>query len=472
MLDVRFIRSNTFRWAFGVACLFATFVTVLFAFIYFNIDDYLVARSDRVIMAQVSFFSALPLERRVSAIEDHLAEDPRSVQFAGLFDANGSRIAGNVGLLPNGLRIDGSVQNVQVAPLNWNAPGNPKVRAAARHLEDGDTLMIARNVDETWEISHAVGEALALGLLPAFCLCLLAGAWLSLRAQSRVEEVNQRVRRIIAGNLRERLPHRNVDEPFSRLAAIVNGMLDEMESMISALSGVGNDIAHDLRTPLTRARLTLERGRSHAGTLEQLQEAADKAIAGIDQSLAIVTALLRLADIENSRRSSAFGSVALADLIREVCDIYEPIAEDKQIRLSVGIAAKLEVRGDRDLLFEAIVNLVDNAVKFTPEGGEVDIELAQSEQGTVVRVTDTGPGIPRQETEAVLRRFFRSDKMRNTPGVGLGLNLVAAIVKLHGFRLVIHPGPGGRVEIICTRQERAGQRSGQLECPEARFQAV
>jgi signal transduction histidine kinase len=473
MLDVKFIRSNTFRWAFGVACIFASFVTILFAFIYFNIDDYLVARSDRVIMTQVSFFSALPLERRISAIEDHLAQDPRSVQFAGLFDIHGHRIAGNVGRLPDRFRIDASVQSVPVAPLNWNAPGNPKVRAAARHLDNGDTLMIGRNVDETREISHAVGEALALGLLPAFCLCLLAGAWLSLRAQKRVEEVNQRVQRIIAGNLRERLPHRNVDEPFSRLAAIVNGMLDEMESMINALSGVGNDIAHDLRTPLTRARLTLERGRSHAGTLEQLQAVADKTIAGIDQSLAIVTALLRLADIENSRRSAAFGNVALHDLLREVCDIYEPIAEDKQIRLSAGIGGKLEVRGDRDLLFEAIVNLVDNAVKFTPEGGAVDIDLVQSEKGAIVRVRDTGPGIPRQETEAVLRRFYRSDKMRNTPGVGLGLNLVAAIVKLHGFRLVIHPGPGGRVEIVCSKHKCAGQRSGQQYVPlnpESQFQ--
>jgi signal transduction histidine kinase len=464
MLEVKFIRSNTFRWAFGVACMFAIFVTILFAFIYFNIDDYLVARSDRVIMTQIGFFSALPLERRVSAIEDHLAQDPRSVQFAGLFDVHGHRIAGNLARLPDRFRIDAPVQSARVAPLNRNAPGNPKVRAAARRLENGDTLMIGRNVDETREISHAVGEALALGLLPAFCLCLLAGAWLSLRAQKRVEEVNQRVQRIIAGNLRERLPHRNVDEPFSRLAVIVNGMLDEMESMINALSGVGNDIAHDLRTPLTRARLTLERGRSHAGTLEQLQAVADKTIAGIDQSLAIVTALLRLADIENSRRSAAFGDVALHDLLREVYDIYEPIAEDKQIRLSVGIGVKLKVRGDRDLLFEAIVNLVDNAVKFTPEGGKVDIELAQSEKGAIVRVTDTGPGIPRQETEAVLRRFYRSDKMRNTPGVGLGLNLVVAIVKLHGFRLAIHPGPGGRVEIICSRNKREELKSAQLIC--------
>jgi signal transduction histidine kinase len=233
------------------------------------------------------------------------------------------------------------------------------------------------------------------------------------------------------------------------LAAIVNGMLDEMETMINALAGVGNDIAHDLRTPLTRARLALERGRTNASTVEQLQQVADKAIAGIDQSLSIVTALLRLTEIENSRRSAAFGDVAMHDMLREVCDVYEPIAEDKTIELSVKIVAKAQVRGDRDLLFEALANLVDNAIKFTPEGGRVGIELLRGNSETIVRITDSGPGINQQETEAVLRRFYRSDKIRNTPGVGLGLNLVAAIAKLHGFRLVIHPGPGGRVELLC-----------------------
>lgn len=462
MVQATFLRSNTFRWASAVAGLFATFVVALFGFIYFNIDDYLVARSDRLVSAQVAFLGSLPFGRGVDAIEDHLREDVRGVQFSGLFDPSGKRLAGNLDRLPNDIKIDGPVQTVRVTRSGGGQAGDPMIRAMARRLDSGNVILVGRDVDETWEISHVVGEALALGLLPAFCLCLVAGAWLSLRAQRRVEEVNQRVQRIVAGDLRERLPHRDVDEPFSRLAGIVNGMLDEMESMINALSGVGNDIAHELRTPLTRARLALERGRSNAVTLEQLQESADKALSGIDKSLAIVTALLRLADIENSRRSAAFGNVALHDLLREVCDIYEPIAEDKGISLSAAIDAKLDVCGDRDLLFEAIVNLVDNAVKFTPEGGSVEIELVQVSKGAVVRVTDTGPGISRQDTEAVLRRFYRSDKMRHTPGFGLGLNLVAAIAKLHGFRLVIHSGPGGRVEIVCLRGKCDKQGSRQL----------
>jgi signal transduction histidine kinase len=449
MRQPQFIRSNTFHWALTVAGVFAVFVVVLFGFIYWKIDDYLTERSDRVISVELDSIAGLSPERRLEAIDEKLRQDPRGVQLAAIFGADGHRITGNLESVPPHLRIDAPAQGTDIIRTDRNGREHQTVRAIARRMRNGDLLVVGRNVDEASEISHVVGQALALGLLPALCLCLLAGAWLSVRAQKRVEEVNQRVQRITAGDLSERLPHRNVDEPFSRLAAIVNGMLDEMETMIHALAGVGNDIAHDLRTPLTRARLALERGRTNATTLGQLQTVADKAIAGIDQSLAIITALLRLAEIENGRRSAGFGSVPLHEMLREVCDIYEPIAENKNITLQVEVTHRLSVRGDRDLLIEAVANLVDNAIKFTPEGGRVDMELLRGNNETILRVADTGCGISEQEREAVLRRFYRSDKIRNTPGVGLGLSLVAAIVKLHGFRLAIQSGSGCRVDIIC-----------------------
>jgi signal transduction histidine kinase len=455
MRQPQFMRSYTFRWALAVAGVLAVFVIALFGFIYWTSDNYLVARSDGTVAGQLNFIVGLPSERQLEAIDQNLKQDSRGVQYAGLFGADGRKIKGNLERFPPGLKMNDSVQGISVVRAPPAAPETRVIRAIARRMPNGEVLVIGREVDEAREISHVVGQALALGLLPALCLCLLAGALLSMRAQKRVEEVNQRVQRITAGDLRERLPHRDVDEPFSKLAAIVNGMLDEMETMIHALAGVGNDIAHDLRTPLTRARLTLERGRTNAATLEQLQAVADKAIANIDQSLTIITALLRLAEIENGRRSSAFGSVALHEMLREVCDIYEPIAENKNIDLRVEVRHRLYVRGDRDLLLEAVANLVDNAIKFTPDGGKVKVELLRGDHETIVRITDTGSGISEQEREAVLRRFYRSDKIRNTPGVGLGLNLVAAIVKLHGFRLVIHTDRGGRLEIICPDSQLA-----------------
>jgi signal transduction histidine kinase len=453
MLQAHIIRSNTFHRALVVAGVFAVFVIALFGFIYWQTDHYLISRSDKMIARQLNIIAALPGERRLDAIDEHLRQDSRGVQYAGLFAADGRRITGNLEQFPPELKMNESVQNLSVARTLPAGRETHVIRAIARRMTNGDALAIGREVDETREISHVVGQALGLGLLPAFCLCLLAGAWLSMRAQERVADVNRHVQRIIAGDLRERLPHRDVDEPFSNLAAIVNGMLDEMETMIHALAGVGNDIAHDLRTPLTRARLALERGRTNATTMEQLQAVADKAVANIDQSLTIITALLRLAAIENSRRSAAFGDVPLHEMLREVCDIYEPIAENKKINLRGDVGHRLNVRGDRDLLLEAVANLVDNAIKFTPEGGKVDIELLRGGGETIMRVTDTGPGISAQEREAVLRRFYRSDKIRSTPGVGLGLNLVAAIVRLHGFRLVIHSGQGGRLEIICPDKQ-------------------
>jgi signal transduction histidine kinase len=208
-------------------------------------------------------------------------------------------------------------------------------------------------------------------------------------------------------------------------------------------------MAHDLRTPLARARLLLERGRTSARTLEQLQMVTDKTIEGIDQSLSIVTAILRLAEIEKNQRSASFGDVALAALVREVGDMYGPIAEDKGITLLIHAPHELSVHGDRDLLVEAVANLVDNAVKFTPAGGQVEIGLYRDNGENVVRVRDTGSGISEHERDAVLRRFYRSDRAKHTSGLGLGLNLVAAIVKLHGFRFTIVPGSGCVVEIAC-----------------------
>jgi signal transduction histidine kinase len=251
----------------------------------------------------------------------------------------------------------------------------------------------------------------------------------------------------VAGELRERLPERGTDDPFDKLAALVNGMLGEIEVLVRRLAGVGDDIAHDLRTPLTRVRVSLERARQKAGNLDELRRSVDQALVGLDQSLAIITALLRISEIEHSRRMDCFRNVALGDLVREVGDLYEPIAEDKNVDFAVRAEADTTVHGDRDLLFEAIANLVDNAVKFTPQGGRVELSLLRKGNEAVVRVCDTGPGIPADESELVTRRFYRSDKSRSDPGLGLGLSLVSAIAKLHGFSLKISGGPGCVAEL-------------------------
>ncbi|HWX28752.1 MAG TPA: ATP-binding protein [Steroidobacteraceae bacterium] len=443
------MRSTTFRWTFLVTGTLAAFTVALLGFVYLKTKHDLTMRADRVIALQMGIFADLSPAQRLDAINEGLRQDPAGVRLVGLFGSHGDRIAGNVERQPPDLKIDGTARDAVVDRIDGSGREKQAVRLIARSVPDGNVLVIGRNADEIEEIARVVGRALALGLIPAVLLCIAVGVALSARARKRIVEVNERVQRIVAGNLRERLPHGNTDDPFSKLAMVVNGMLDEMETLIHSLAGVGHDIAHDLRTPLTRARLTLERGRANATTLPQLQAVADKTTDALDQSLSIITAILRLAEIEKSRRSAGFGKVALADLVREVGDMYEPIAEDKGIALSIHSPHELSVHGDRDLLIEAVANLVDNAIKFTPAGGRVEVGLACSNGETIVRVKDTGSGISEHERDAVLRRFYRSDKTRHTSGLGLGLNLVAAIVKLHGFRFTIRPGAGCIVEIAC-----------------------
>ncbi len=405
-----FARTVTFRWTLAVAAIFAVYVLLLFGVIYWRTERYLTSRSDAVITLQAQIFAAEPPERQLDAIDELLRQDPRKVQNAGLFTADGHRITGNLERVPPDLRIDGPAQR-SLVPVGQSRAEMQAVRAVGRKLLDGKVLVIGRNVDEVVAITGIVGEALAAGLIPALCLSIAAGVLLSIRAQKRVEEVNRRAERIVAGDLRQRLPTHGGNDSFDKLAVIVNGMLDEIEALVHEIAGVGDDIAHDLRTPLTRVRIGLQRGRANSRTLEESHAVFDNAIRGLDQSLAIITAILRIAEIEHNRRLAGFSKVALAMLMREVGDLYEPR--------------------------RVWVTLIDGA-------GE-----------SVVRVSDTGPGITEDEREIVTRRFYRSDRSRQTQGVGLGLSLVAAIVKLHGFNLTIAAGPGCVIEVACPHVSAA-----------------
>ena len=441
-----FVRTTTFRWT---SIGFVVCILLFSAFVYWEAAAYMQTRMDAAIAEESIAIAANKPDRQLNAIEDRLSEDPRRIKLAGLFDAEGHRILGNVENLPPGLAIDATVQTARIIRLDQRGQEMMTVRAVARRLPDGNVLVIGRHDGELKELAEVMARALLVALPFALGLSLAIGAVLSVRVQRRVEGLYTLVRRIISDDLSERVPVSGLDHPFDKLAAIANGMLDEIQILVTEMAGVGNEIAHDLRTPLTRVRIGLERGRANATTLAELQAVTDRAIGALDQSLTVITALLRITEIENCRGKANFSDVALADIVREVEDLYDPIAEDKHVTLRVTPEGNATAYCDRDLFFEAVANLVDNAVKFTPADGSVDIALVSGENENIIRISDTGPGIAEDERDAVMRRFYRSDKSRNTQGAGLGLSLVSAIVKLHGFRLTLNTGAGCVAEIAC-----------------------
>src|ERR1700716_1260405 len=302
-----FVRTTTFRW---ISIAFAACILLFSAFVYWEAAAYMLARTDAAIVEESLVIAADTPDRQLNAIEDRLSEDPRRIQLAGLFGPDGHRIAGNLKNLPDGLAVDATVQNAHVVRVDQRGQERMDVRAIARSLPNGNVLVIARHNGELKELAEGMARALLVALPFAIGSSLAIGALLSVRVQRRVTDLNALVRSIMSGNLRERVPVLGLDHPFDKLAAIANGMLDEIEVLVTEMAGVGNEIAHDLRTPLTRLRIGLERGLANAKSLEELQSVADRAIGALDQSLTVITALLRITEIENSRGKANFAKVA------------------------------------------------------------------------------------------------------------------------------------------------------------------
>ena len=332
------------------------------------------------------------------------------------------------------------------------------MRAIALPLPDGATLFLGRSAADIDEIDEIVKRAMALTAVPAALLALAGGALVSLGTLRRVEAVRHACAQVMGGEFSRRLPVGRRRDEFDRLSEMVNRMLDEIERLVEEVRGAGDAIAHDLRTPLTRLRARLDRALDPDARHAPVEEVLGKSVGDVDQLLATVTAVLRLAEVEEGRRQGGFRALDLGEIVDAVGELYGAVAEEKGVALAtLRGAAPVPLRGDGDLLFEAIGNLVDNAVKYTPPGGRVGLELSA---GPRVRVWDTGPGIPPEDRIAVMRRFYRVDRSRHLPGTGLGLSLVAAIARLHGLALDIGARDGGGcvVTIGAAAQPEAGAR--------------
>jgi signal transduction histidine kinase len=264
----------------------------------------------------------------------------------------------------------------------------------------------------------------------------------------RVESVNRTARQIMEGQLDSRVTVRDNGDELDRLAANLNAMLDRIQSLMESLKQVSSDIAHDLRTPLARLRQNLETAKVSATSVEEFRSSTEVAIAETDGLLKTFSALLRIAQIESGSRKADFARVDLSELFDFVAETFAAVAEDEGHQLVCDIQDGIAISGDRELLLQLATNLVENAIRHTPNGSRIEFCLRQEMAEVIVTVRDNGPGIPEGERGKVLRRFYRLEASRTTPGSGLGLALVAAIAELHGARLgLIDHGPGLIVEV-------------------------
>ena len=449
MRQLEFFRTTSFRWAIAFATVIAVGMGLLSGIIYWQAARFITRRVDTELRVYAQHAARQPRLEANDPLQRFFEDDPEQVKIAGLFDAGGHPVAGNLRQIPAGLPPLGVAGELEVPP----ASGTPKVqslRVLGQRLPDGRLLVLGRSMSVVQQIDEIVRGGLLLSLIPMLLLALLGGILLSRSALRRIAEVHGTSRQIMAGQLSKRLAVRGSNDDFDKLARIVNEMLDEIERLMLQAKGAGEDIAHDLRTPLTRLRGRLERAMSAGPGAPDVTTTLGTAIEDIDQILGTITAILRIAEVDHGLRRAAFREVDLADVVREATDLYEPIAEEKEITVDLSIERVGAVKGDGDLLFEAVANLLDNAIKFTPGKGHVQVSIHEGEHGAVVRVEDSGPGIPKGDFSNVLRRFYRADRSRQTPGTGLGLSLVASIARLHGFGLVLNDRKAGCcIEIEC-----------------------
>lgn len=447
MTDI--LRSTAFRWALGIAVWSVLFALAIFAFVYWQTAGLLREELAETLRLEIRAVVADP-GAALGRVDTWVAVDPHAEHYGGLFGPDGVRRAGNVTSLPTGLPPDGDAYRVDATVEISQQTIRDKIWAASLALPDGSIAVIGHDSDELDRVQDMTMRALGLGLAPTVALSVAGGLFLAGRARRRLAATEEAMDRVMRGDLRQRLPVGTRGDEFDRLAGHVNRMLDKIEGLMGDIRSVGDAVAHDLRTPLTRLRARLERSREQAATVEEFREAVGQGLAWIDQTLAMVTAVLRIGEMEDERRRAAFGRLALGDLIAEVVELFEPLAEERGLRLTAFAEGAPAIQGDRDLCVEALANLVDNALKFTPAGGQVRV-LASSRAGAgILAVEDSGPGIPPDERGRVFQRFYRAEAARLAPGNGLGLGLVEAIAKLHGAAVRVGDAPEGgcRVEVV------------------------
>jgi hypothetical protein len=395
----------------------------------------------------------------------------------------GMQIAGERLLLLTDAQMHSMAGNLPAWPAS--VPGKPGTYTVKLDLGHGQTdvavvhaalaggyhLLVGRDTARLAPLEQRFWYALAGAVAILSVVGTIGGILIRRALMTRIHGIRQTVSAIIQGDLSHRLPTHHSGDELNTLSQTINGMLEQIEQLIHGIRNVSNSIAHDLRTPLAELRSRLEELALTKPSTEQTFAEIDAAVADVDRVIRIFNALLRLAEIDSGLRRSGFVAVDMAEVAAAAVDFYQPAAELRGSVVSLQTEGSAVIRGDPVMLAQALGNLIDNAVKYTPAGGTITVAVLRGIDGRVeIAVADSGPGIPQAERAKAVERFYRGDASRGTPGVGLGLSLVDAVARLHGSELRLEDNhPGLRARIILTQDTPQVARIARASSEEGEF---
>ncbi len=455
------LRTSTFRLALIYMLLFGGSVLLLFSFIYWATVGYMAQQTDATIEAEIQGLDEQYRQRGLNGLMNVIQERSKNADNSVYFFAmpDYTALAGNLNRFPkeaigeNPLK-QGEWLNFEVKLQNGKSY---EARAQYFSLIGGLHLLVGRNMYELHATKSIIIRAFIGGFMITLALALVGGMMMTWSIARRLESINQTSREIMTGDLSRRIPTRGTGDDFDQLADNLNLMLDQIVHLMEGIRHVTDNIAHDLRTPLTRLRQRLEQMRSKSNEYPAYLDNAllEQAIQEVEQLLSTFNALLRITRLESGSlvlNSQNTHPIDLKMMVQDAVELYEVIAQEKHQRLTCKLSDGLEIFGERDMLFQVLANLLDNAIKYTPERGLISVSARRENNEIHLVVADDGAGIPEDERDKVLQRFYRLERSRSTVGNGLGLSLVAAIVRFHHGELRLESNePGLRVVIVFTQ---------------------
>ena len=379
----------------------------------------------------------------VALIEQRIADKSFAGNVYLLADSSLAPVAGNLKGWPATVTAARGWTEFRAPEPLHGAVDRPLLRAMLETFPSGDRLLVGRDIGDLDSFTDQMKLAVISGVALIFVLAAVASILVTRRTVGRIESINATSRAIMQSDLDKRIPLRGTHDEWDRVAENLNLMLDRIETLMGEVKQVSDNVAHDLRTPLTRMRGRLEKAYHGQRNSRDDQALIGDTIADLDAVLRIFLSLTRIAQIETRERKGAFRTVDLVEIASEVVELYDAAAEQDGTRLTIAGDREMLVTGDRDLIFDAIANLVDNAIKHGRAGGQVVVRNETIDGRPVVSVADDGPGIPVDQYEYVFKRFYRLEQSRYTPGNGLGLSLVAAVARLHEAQIeMLENSPG------------------------------